>query len=71
MNDALFECDEALIRSSLNFPRCRCGAETCPDSAPAGEKQHQDDEHQDHDSPTLLDLRARVREGNARRRYGR
>lgn len=71
MTDVFFECDEALIRSALKYPPCRCGGAKCPDAAPAADddqSEHQrPDGHQE--SPVLSDLRSRVRDDNARRRY--
>ncbi len=71
MVDVFIECGEVLIRSALDYPPCRCGGATCPDvtrTADGDEAERQrPDGHRD--SRVLRDLRSRVRDDNARRRY--
>lgn len=60
-------------RSPLTYPACECGANGCPDqpNSPGPERTHEEHPRAGADSPVLQDLRARVREENDRRRFGR
>ncbi|THA32360.1 hypothetical protein E6R18_14215 [Streptomyces sp. A1277] len=63
--------DLATGQSPLAYPPCQCGSAGCPDQPSQDAEGRAADRQVTTDSPVFTGLRARVRDENARRKFGR